>query len=167
VHVHHDGEIRGGRLVQDRVDPAEEGGVDGVGGLGQGMAAEPDRDPDVVEAALGNEREVLGLNDASPVPLVRCLQSIAEVDAPLEMNGGGRRNARDERLRTWRVRVRAPEGAENPEHAGRSENRTPMTMAAAHFCPAIHAGAPPRLRILWRISFAGRDPKREFGGYRQ
>jgi hypothetical protein len=57
VHVHHDGELRGGRLVQDRVDPAEEGGVDGVRGLGQGMAAEPDRDPDVVEAALGDERK--------------------------------------------------------------------------------------------------------------
>ena len=98
VHVHHDGQIRGGRLVQDGVDAAEEGGVDGVGGRGQGMAAEPDRDPDVVEAAPGDEREVLGLNHASPVAFVRSFQSIAEVDALLEAGGGAGRNAEDERL---------------------------------------------------------------------
>ena len=154
MHVHHDGEIRGGRLVQDRVDPAEEGGVDGVGGRGQGMAAEPDRYPDVVEAAPGDEREVLGLNRPSPVPFVRSFQSIAEVDALREVSGGGRRNARDERLRTWTCRARAPDRAENHEEARRSENRTPMTVAAAHFCHAIHAGASRRLRILWANSSA-------------
>ena len=38
-------------------------------------------------------------------------------------------------------RARAPDRAENHEQAGRSENRTPVTVAAAHVCHAIHAGA--------------------------
>ena len=103
VHVDDDGQVRGRRLVQDGVDPAEEGGVDGVGGRGQGMAAEPDRDPDVVEAALGDEREVLGLNHPAPVAFVRSFQSIAEVDALLEVGGGAGRNAEDERLEAGAV----------------------------------------------------------------
>ena len=64
------------------------------------MAAEPDRYPDVVEAAPGNEREVLGLDDPSPVPFVRSFQSIAEIDSLLEVSGRGRRNAEDEGFRT-------------------------------------------------------------------
>ena len=155
MHVHHDREVRGGRLVQDRVDPAEEGGVDGVGGRRPSMAAEPDRYPDVVEAALGNEREVLVLNDPSPVPFVRSIQSIAEVDALREVSGGGRRDARDERFRLT-CRARARERAEKDERADRSENRAPMTVAAAHFRHAIHAGASRRLRILWGSFFAER-----------
>jgi hypothetical protein len=157
VHVHHDREIRGGRLIEDRVDPAEEVGVDGVGRRGQGMPAEPDRYPDVVETALGDEREVLGLNRPAPVAFIWSFQSITEVDALLEVSSGGRRNARDKRLRPWRARALAPDRAENHERADRSETRTPMTVAAAHFCHAIHARASRRLRILWaRSSKRGR-----------
>src|SRR6185503_18619920 len=99
------------------------------------MAAEPDRDPDVVEAALGDEREVLWFDDASPVPFVRSVQSIAEVDAPREVSGGGRRNAGDERLRIGPPgrAPRASDRAENDAKARTSEGRTPMTVATAHF----------------------------------
>jgi hypothetical protein len=115
------------------------------------VAAETDRDPDVVEAALGNEREVLGQNRPTPVPFVRSFQSIAEVDALREVSCGGRRNAGDERVGRCRARARAraPDRAEDREQADRSETPIPMTFAAAHFLDAIHTGASRRLRILW------------------
>jgi hypothetical protein len=64
------------------------------------VTAETDGNAHVIEAALGDEREVAGQHLAAPVAFVGCFQAIAEGDALFEVRGRRRRLAEGEGLDT-------------------------------------------------------------------